>query len=123
MLTMPQHHAQSMPHSTRNPVEKLWIPRIREHAPILSLLCPLRLLPQLSLLLLLPAPLFLLAPLSLRAVVQQERQRAAQREYNKRLQDVRIDVVGVVVIIVIGIRVVKVPLCKLGFEEGGEPFC
>jgi hypothetical protein len=71
-------------------------------------------------------PLLLLAPLPLRAVVEEERQRAAERKDDQRLEDVRVDVVAVVAVaavkvVLVVVRLVVVPARELGFEEGAEP--
>ena len=72
-------------------------------------------------------PLLLLAPLPLRAIVEQERQRTTQRENDQALEDVRVDVVAVVAVaavevVLVVIWFVVVPAGKFGFEEGAEPF-
>jgi hypothetical protein len=119
-----------MPHTPRNPIQKLWIPRIRKHASILRSLpsCTISistsLNPQLSLLLLLSPPFLFLPSLPLRPIIQQKRQGATKRQDNQTLKDIRIDIVSGIVVIVafeVVVAFVVVPASEFGLEEGGEP--
>lgn len=74
-----------------------------------------------------PLPLLLGPPLPLRAIIQQESQCAAERQNHQALEDVGVDLVGVVAVaavevIFVVVWLVVVPSCEFGFEEGGEPF-
>ena len=134
-------------HAASNPVHILGITRLRKDASVLrcglwlALLWRLLLLllrlrngdgrlcwGGLSLLLLLSPTLFLLSALSLGTIIQQESQRARQRQDEQRVQNLRVDVVAEVVVaaghwvVVVVVRFVVFPACDLGFEERRKPF-
>jgi hypothetical protein len=121
LQTPPNPHL--MPHPSSNPIHPTRVPLARENTPILvfTTVQPRNLLSQL-----LSSPFLLAAPLPLGAIVQQECQRTAERQDSQALEDIAIDVCGVVIVVVLSgvivVRLVVVPICKFGFEEGGEPF-
>jgi hypothetical protein len=119
-----------MPHTTSNPIHKRRIPRLREHAPILSSSHSLpSIFPSLSPIPTLhhtrqlpPPPLLLDPPLPLRPIIQQKRQRARQRQNNQTLEYIRVYIrVVVVVVVARAVLLLEVVVCEFGFEEGGEP--